>query len=424
MLPLAFIREHADLVRKGVADKGMQAPIDDILRLDERRRAVLAESEELKRQRNEASAQMARADAEERERRRGELREISDTIKALDGELAGLQSELDGLLLRVPNVPHPSVPVGKDETENVELYRAGEPPRFEFEPKPHWELGERLGILEFERAVKVAGTRFYLAQGLGARLQRAIINFFLDLHVREHGYTEVAPPFLINSAAMTGTGQLPKFGDEAYHLVDDDLWLNPTAEVPVTNLLRDEILPPGSLPLYYVAYCPSWRREAGAAGRDTRGTIRIHQFHKVEMVKFVEPERSYDELESLLDNALDVLRRLRLPYRVVQMCTGDLGFTQAKKFDPEVWCPGQDRYVEISSVSNFESFQARRANIRYRPEAGARLEYVHTLNGSGLAVDRTFAAILENYQQADGSVRVPEVLVPYMGGVEVIRAGS
>lgn len=424
MLPLAFIREHTDAVRKGVADKNMRAPIDAILQLDERRRALLAEVEELKRRRNEASAQMARADTAERDRRRGELREISDRIRSLDAELAELQSTLDSLVLQVPNVPHASVPIGRDETENVELCRAGEAPRFAFAPRPHWELGERLGILEFERAVKVAGTRFYLAKGLGARLQRSIINFFLDLHVREHGYTEIAPPFLVNSASMTGTGQLPKFGDEAYHLVDDDLWLNPTAEVPVTNVLRDDVLPPGSLPLYYVAYCPSWRREAGAAGRDTRGTIRIHQFHKVELVKFVEPDRSYDELESLLDDALDALRRLRLPYRVLQMCTGDLGFTQAKKYDPEVWCPGQDRYVEISSVSNFESFQARRANIRYRPEAGARLEYVHTLNGSGLAVDRTFAAILENYQQADGSVRVPEVLVPHMGGVEVIRAGS
>jgi len=402
----------------------MRAPIDEILRLDERRRALLAEAEEMKRRRNEASAQMARADPAERERRRGELRDISDTIKSLDQELADVQPALDRLVLQVPNVPHPSVPIGKDETENVELYRAGELPRFDFVPKPHWELGEQLGILEFERAVKVAGTRFYLTKGLGARLQRSLINFFLDLHVREHGYTEVAPPFLVNSASMTATGQLPKFGDEAYHLVDDDLWLNPTAEVPVTNIHRDEVLPRGSLPLYYVAYCPSWRREAGAAGRDTRGTIRIHQFHKVEMVKFVEPGRSYDELESLLDNSLDVLRRLRLPYRVLQMCTGDLGFTQAKKYDPEVWCPGLDRYVEISSVSNFESFQARRANIRYRPEAGAHLEYVHTLNGSGLAVDRTFASILENYQQADGSVRVPAALVPYMGGVEVIRAGS
>lgn len=424
MLSLAFLRDHPDLVRKAVADKGETAPIDDILARDAQRRAKLTEVEALKHQRNQSADDMARAEPAQREAMRGQLRQVSDRIRELDGETAELQEQLDDLLLRVPNVPHPSVPVGRDERDNVELYRWGELPRFDFEPKPHWEIGEGLGIFAFDRAVKVSGARFSATKGLGARLQRALVSWFLDLHVHEHGYIEVAPPYLVNSAAMTGTGQLPKFGEDAYYIERDGLWLNPTAEVPITNLHRDEIFPPGSLPVSYVGYCPSWRREAGSAGRDTRGIIRLHQFHKVEMVKIVVPEQSYAELERLLDNALDVLRRLGLPYRLLQMCTGDLGFTQTMKYDPEAWFAGQQRYIEISSVSNFESFQARRANIRFRPEAGARTEYVHTLNGSGLAIDRTLAAILEHYQQADGSVRIPEVLVPYMGGVEVMRAAS
>ncbi len=422
MLPLALIREQPDLVRRAAADKGEPAPIDEILDLDGRSRTLLTEVEALKRRRNEASSMMARADPTQRESMRGELKDLGDRIRGIDQEIAEVQPRLDDLLLRVPNLPHVSVPLGRDEQDNVELARWGDFPTFDFAPKPHWEIGERLGILDFERAVKVAGTRFYATKGLGARLQRALKNWFIDLHVQEHGYTEISTPYLVNDDAMTGTGQLPKFGEDAYHMESDGLWLNPTAEVPVTNLHRDEILPAGSLPIKYVAYCPSWRREAGSAGRDTRGTIRLHQFHKVEMVQLVEPGRSYEALESLLENALDVLRKLNLPYRVLHMCTGDLGFTQAKKYDPEAWFPGQQRYIEISSVSNFESFQARRANIRYRPESGAHAEYVHTLNASGLAIDRAFAAILENYQQADGSVRVPGVLAPYMGGVEVMRA--
>ncbi len=424
MLSLALIREQPDVVRKAAINKGEPAPVDEILELDTRRRELLKENEALKYQRNQASGTMARATPDERDRMRGELRDVSDRIRTLDAELSEIQQQLDDLLLRVPNIPHPSVPVGRDERDNVELYTWGNLPEFDFEPKPHWEVGERLGILDFERGVKLAGARFYVTRGLGATLQRALKNWFLDLHVRDHGYTEVSTPYLVDSVAMKGTGQLPKFGEDAYRIQDGDLWLNPTAEVPVTNLHRDEILPAGTLPLYYVAYCPSWRREAGSAGRDTRGTIRVHQFHKVEMVKFVRPEHSYDELESLLENALDILRQLRLPFRLLQMCTGDLGFTPAKKYDPEAWFPGQRRYIEISSVSNFESFQARRANIRFRPDVGASAEFVHTLNGSGLAIDRSFAAILENYQQIDGSVRVPDVLVPYMAGVEVIRAAS
>ncbi|MBI2861538.1 MAG: serine--tRNA ligase, partial [Chloroflexi bacterium] len=327
----------------------------------------------------------------------------------------------------VPNTLHPSVPLGSAEENNVEIRRWGETSRFasgrplDFEPLPHWDIGERLSIIDFERGSRIAGARFYVLRGLGARLERALTNWMIDLHVQEHGYTEIFPPFLVKRECLIGTGQLPKFEDDLYRCERDDLFLNPTAEVPVTNLHRGEIFEPGTLPRYYVAYAASFRREAGAAGRDTRGVTRVHQFNKVELVKFVEPSQSYEELERLVADVEDVLQRLQLPYRIMAVCAGDTGFAATKKYDPEVWCSGQGRYVEISSCSNFEDFQARRANIRYRSAPGARVAYVHTLNGSGLAVGRTTAAVLENYQQADGSVIIPEVLRPYMGGLEVIK---
>ncbi len=323
-------------------------------------------------------------------------------------------------MLRIPNIPDESVHYGKDESENIVVKRWGEIPEFGFEPKPHWEIAENLDIIDFKRGAKISGARFYVLKGLGAKLERALISFMIDLHVEKHGYREIFPPFLINRASMTGTGQLPKFEEDMYHTDKDDLFLDPTAEVPVTNLHRDEILKEEDLPIKYVAYTACFRREAGAAGRDTRGIIRVHQFNKVEMVKFVKPEESMKHLEELLDNAEDVLRALKLPYQLKKMCTGDLGFTAAIKFDPEVYMPAQDRYVEISSCSNFKDFQARRANIRYRTKDG-KLRYVHTLNGSGLAVGRTMAAILENYQQADGSVLIPEVLQKYMGTDKITR---
>ena len=423
MLSLKLIRERPDLVREGLAKRGDSAPIDDILRLDTERRQLLTEVENLRARRNQVSQELARMKQKPPELI-AEMRQVGDRIKALDVEVARVDGELDGLLLLVPNLPHESVPVGKDESENVQIRRWGEPRQFDFTPLPHWEIGERLGIVDFERGVKVSGARFYFMRGLGARLERAVINWMLDLHVREHGYLEVAAPYLVKRESMTGTGQLPKFEEDAYRVDPDDLFLIPTAEVPVTNLHRDEILEPGVLPLHYVCYTACFRREAGAAGRDTRGMVRVHQFDKVEMVKFVEPDKSYDELEKLTANAEDVLQRLNLPYRVVMMCTADLGFTAAKKYDPEVWCPGLDRFVEISSCSNFEDFQARRANIRYRPAPGAPPQFVHTINGSGLAVGRTVAAILETYQQKDGTVVVPEVLRAYMGGVEIIRGAK
>lgn len=345
---------------------------------------------------------------------RTKLKTMSDQLKEWDVELAQVEVEISELLLVIPNMPHASVPIGKDESDNVEITRWGELPTFDFEPKPHWDLGEALGILDFERGAKVAGARFTFLMGAAARLERALINFMLDVHTKEHGYREVSPPFLVNRAAMTGTGQLPKFEADAFK-TDNDLFLIPTAEVPVTNYHREELLDGAQLPITYVAYTPCFRLEAGSYGKDTRGLIRQHQFDKVELVKFVLPENSYQELDALLDNACEILRRLKLPYRVVALSTGDLGFSAAKCFDIEVWLPAQQCYREISSCSNFEDFQARRASIRFRREPKAKPEFVHTLNGSALAVGRTLVAILENYQQADGSVVVPEVLRPYAG---------
>jgi len=392
--------------------------VEEILELDVRRRQLLQKLEAMRAEQNRASGEIAKAkDKSTVADRITEMRQLSQRIKDMGPTIKDIEERLGQLLLLVPNVPDESVPVGMDESANVEVRSWGEPRQFDFQPLPHWDLGEGLGIMDFERAAKISGARFAVLKGLGARLERALTSFMLDLHTGEHGYTEIMPPYLVRRECMVGTGQLPKFEEDAYRTDPDDLFLVPTAEVPVTNLYRDEILDASQLPIYHVAYTACFRREAGSAGRDTRGLIRVHQFDKVELVKFVEPSSSYDELEKLLANAETVLKRLELPYRVSLMCTGDLGFTAAKKYDPEVWMPGQGRYVEISSCSNFADFQARRANIRYRPEAGAKTEFVHTLNGSGLAVGRTVAAVLENYQMSDGSIVIPDALRPYMGGL-------
>lgn len=417
MLDSKFIRANVELVKQGILNKGEDASLEEFLRLDERRRDILSEVEQLKNRRNIASKEVAQLKKNKQDATAliQETRQLSQQIKSLDEDLRAVEEALQQELLSLPNMPHPSVPVGPDESANVFVRSHGQPTQFDFTPKPHWDIGTDLDIIDWERGVNIAGARFVVYKGLGAKLRRALINFMLDVHINEHGYQEVSPPYIANRTSMTGTGQLPKFEDDAFKLSDHDYFLNPTAEVPVTNLHRDEILENEQLPLYYVAYCPSFRREVGSAGRDTRGVIRMHQFHKVELVKFTRPEDSYPEMEKLLRDAEHILQLLGLPYRVMQMCTGDLGFTASKKYDPEVWMPSYDRYVEISSVSNFEDFQARRINIRYRPQPKARPEFVHTMNGSGLAIDRTLAAILENYQTADGQVIVPEVLRPYMG---------
>lgn len=423
MLDPRFIRANPDKVRQAIANKGADANVDTFLELDERRRGILAEVEQLKNQRNIASQQVAGLKKEKQDATHliTETRVIGQRIKELDVELREVDSSIEAELLSLPNIAHESVPVGPDETANVFVRSHDEPTRFAFTPKPHWDLATNLDIIDWERGVKVTGARFIAYKGLGARLHRSVINFMLDTHTSQHGYREIAPPYIVNRNSMTGTGQLPKFEDDAFKLANTDYFLNPTAEVPVTNLHRDEILDADQLPLYYVAYCPSFRREAGSAGRDTRGIIRMHQFHKVELVKFTRAEDSYAEMEKLLADAEHILQLLGLPYRVMKMCTGDLGFTASMKYDPEVWMPSYDRYVEISSVSNFEDFQARRTNIRYRPEPKARPEFVHTMNGSGLAIDRTVAAILENYQTAEGDIIVPEVLRPYMGVERITR---
>lgn len=420
MLTAQFIRENVELVRTSLRNRNEDGPLDQILALDAQRRHLQQSFDAARASHKAMSKEIGQMKGSASEELRAELRVARDATRSIEAQLAEIEPALNDLLLRMPNIPHPSVPVGKDESENVVARNWGEPPQFDFEPRPHWEIGERLGILEFERATKISGSRFYALKGLGARLERALVAFMIDLHTTEHGYTEVAPPYLVSRDAMIGTGQLPKFADDMYHVPSDDLFLIPTAEVPVTNLHRQEILDPGVLPLYYVAYTPCFRREAGSAGRDTRGLIRVHQFDKVELVKFVEPSTSYDELEKLVRNAETVLERLGLAYQTKLMCTGDVGFAAAKKYDPEVWMPAPGRYLEISSCSNFEAFQARRARIQYRPAAGSSAEYVHTLNGSGLAVGRTMAAILENYQRRDGTVTVPEALRPYLGGLEAL----
>ncbi|MDI3481820.1 MAG: seryl-tRNA synthetase [Tepidanaerobacteraceae bacterium] len=423
MLDIKFIRQNPEIVKNALAKRGVGAALDDFMKMDEDRRNLLYEVEKLKNMRNQESEEIAR------KKRAGEsadelilkMREVSQKIKEMDDKINALESELQKILLTIPNIPDSSVPVGKSDADNVEVRRWGTPRAFDFDFKAHWDIGEALDILDFNRAGKITGSRFTVYKGAGARLERALVNFMLDLHVEKHGYTEIFPPFIVNRDSMTGTGQLPKFEEDAFKLFNNtDYFLIPTAEVPVTNLHREEILEKEALPIYYVAYSGCFRAEAGSAGRDTRGLIRQHQFNKVELVKFTEPEASMEELEKLTKDAEEVLQLLGLPYRVVALCTGDLGFSSAKTYDIEVWMPSYNRYVEISSCSNFKDYQARRARIQYRPAKGAKPQFVHTLNGSGLAVGRTTAAILENYQQADGSVIIPEALREYMGGMERI----
>ncbi len=425
MLDIKYMREHRDEVLAAMEVLGApDAPVAEALALDERRRAILARVEALRAERNAGSKQIGQLMREgkraEGQALQARMAAIGEEIAALDAELAQVEAAFNDAMLRIPNLPHPSVPVGRDERDNVVVRTVGELRAFDFPPRPHWELGPALDIIDFDRGVKLSGTRFYVLKGAGARLQRALIAWMLDLHIQKHGYTEVAPPYMVKAEMLVGTGNLPKFGDNLYHDAEEDFWWIPTAEVPVTNLYRDEILDGDALPIYHVAYTPCFRREKMSSGRDVRGIKRGHQFDKVEMVKFVRPETSMDELYKLIDNAEDVCRGLEIPYRVVQMCTGDLSFTAAVKYDLEMWAPGCGEWLEVSSCSNFMDFQARRANIRYRPAPGARPEYVHTLNGSGLALPRVMIAVLENYQQADGSIVVPEVLRPYMAGIERI----
>ena len=423
MIEIKFIRQNLSLVQKALEARGHQMDLDTFKTCDEDRRRILQELEALRHQRNVVSDRIA-------EMKKGgvttdalvaEMREVSSHIKELDKNLAVNKEQMDAILLGLPNIPHPTVPTGKDENDNPVIKTFGVLPEFDFDPQPHWDIGTHLKILDFDRASRITGARFPLYFGAGARLERALINFMLDLHINEHGYQEVLPPFMVNRQSMTHTGQLPKFEEDLFKLSGWDYYLIPTAEVPVTNIHQDETLNADQLPIYYTAYTPCFRSEAGSYGKDTRGLIRQHQFNKVEMVKFSLPESSYNELETLLNNAEIILQRLKLPYQVVELCTGDLGFSAAKTYDIEVWMPAQGVYREISSCSNFENFQARRANIRFKRKGKKGTELVHTLNGSGLAVGRTVAAILENFQKIDGSVIIPEALRPYMGGMEKIE---
>lgn len=422
MLDIKMIRQNVAMVKEKLATRNVdEAKINEFVALDEKRRAELVKVEELKKLRNDVSGEIAqlKRNKENADDKIAQMKKVGEEIKALDEQIAKIDEELTAIATTLPNLPHESTPIGKDEDDNVEVRRHGSVREFDFEPKPHWEIAENLGILDFERGAKVSGSRFVFYKGLGARLERAIYNFMLDEHGKE-GYTEVIPPYIVNSHSMFGTGQFPKFKEDVFQLANTDLTLIPTAEVPLTNYYNGEFLEEADLPVYFTALSPSFRSEAGSAGRDTRGLIRLHQFNKVEMVKLTKPEESYNELEKMTQNAENILQKLNLPYRVVALSTGDMGFSAAKTYDLEVWIPAQDTYREISSCSNCEDFQARRAMIRYRDENG-KVQYVHTLNGSGLAVGRTVAAILENYQNEDGSVTIPEVLVPYMGGVTVIK---
>ncbi|CAI3435151.1 serine--tRNA ligase [Enterococcus cecorum] len=422
MLDIKMIRQNVAMVKEKLATRNVdEAKINEFVALDEKRRAELVKVEELKKLRNDVSGEIAqlKRNKENADDKIAQMKKVGEEIKALDEQIAKIDEELTAIATTLPNLPHESTPIGKDEDDNVEVRRHGTVREFDFEAKPHWEIAENLGILDFERGAKVSGSRFVFYKGLGARLERAIYNFMLDEHGKE-GYTEVIPPYIVNSHSMFGTGQFPKFKEDVFQLANTDLTLIPTAEVPLTNYYNGEILEEVDLPVYFTALSPSFRSEAGSAGRDTRGLIRLHQFNKVEMVKLTKPEESYNELEKMTQNAENILQKLNLPYRVVALSTGDMGFSAAKTYDLEVWIPAQDTYREISSCSNCEDFQARRAMIRYRDENG-KVQYVHTLNGSGLAVGRTVAAILENYQNEDGSVTIPEVLVPYMGGVTKIE---
>jgi seryl-tRNA synthetase len=422
MLDIKKIREEFDTVKKAVEKRG-QGDFDllKVFKLDEKRRELLSVVEQKKNRQNLDSKEIPRYKKEGKDTTAlmEEMKLLSEEVKILDAEVSEIESQLYEGMLNIPNTPYELVPVGKTEDDNIEIRKWGTPREFKFQSKPHWEVGTDLDILDFERASKIAGARFTIYKGQGARLERSLINFMLNLHTEKHGYKEILPPFMVNRAAMTGTGQLPKFEDDMFHVPAKDFFLVPTAEVPLTNMLGDEILEAEQLPIYYTAYTPCFRKEAGSAGRDTRGLIRQHQFNKVELVKFTRPEDSYKELELLLEAAEEVLQILKIPYRVVRLCSGDLGFSAAMTYDIEVWMPSYGRYVEISSCSNFESYQARRANIRFRPEPKGKAEFVHTLNGSGLAVGRTFAAILENYQMEDGSVEIPEALVGYMGAKKI-----
>ena len=423
MLEAKYIRDHLEEVQARLASRGQMISLDQFVTIDGERRKTLQEWERLRAIQKKVSDEVSRKkkEGEDASDLISEMKKVSQELKELDGIVQEKEKALQEFLLIIPNLPHSSVPIGKDPSDNDEVRRWGEIPKFDFEPKPHWDIGEELGILDFKSGAKIAGARFTLYWDLGARLERGLINFMLDLHTREHGYREVLPPFMVNRMTMTGTGQLPKFEEELFKVEGTDYFLIPTAEVPVTNIHQDEVLEEKVLPLYYTAFTPCFRKEAGSYGKDTRGLIRQHQFNKVELVKFTKPENSYDELEKLLSNAEEVLKRLKLPYRVVNLCTGDLGFSASKTYDIEVWLPGQNTFKEISSCSNFEDFQARRAKIRYRISGKSKTEYVHTINGSGLAVGRTVVAILENYQQADGSVIIPEVLRAYVDGVERIE---
>jgi len=418
MIDPKILREKKEIVFEGLKKRGTEINLDRLFSADEKRRRLIQESEKMKSERNELSNEIARlrksgADAGDKI---SHLRDVGKNIEVLEQELRVVEKEWEDVLLIIPNIPHESVPVGASDTDNKEVKIWGEKPSFDFAPLPHWDIGEKLDILDFKRAAKITGSRFTLYKAGGALLERALINFMLDLHTREHGYTEVLPPFMVNRDAMTGTGQLPKFEEELFKLQGIDYFLIPTAEVPVTNIYNNEILKEDNLPIKFVAYTPCFRAEAGAHGKDTRGLTRQHQFNKVELVKFTKPEESYDELEGLLLDAEDILKKLNIHYRVSLLCTGDLGFSSAKTYDIEVWLPGQNIYREISSCSNFENFQARRAKIRYR-KSGNKVDFVHTLNGSGLAVGRTVMAVMENYQNADGSITIPEALRPYMHGM-------
>ena len=424
MLDLKFIRENPDLVKESLTKRRLNPElVDQFLEYDNRRRDILYEVEQLRHKRNVASekiGQLKRA-GEDVQPMISEMKDVSDRIKTFENELDDVEKNVNSIRLEIPNIPHEDVPVGNDEEDNELIRTWGEPRDFNFDFKPHWELGEDLDILDFERGTKVTGSRFTFLKGAGARLERALINFMLDYHRENHNYEEIFPPFIANNDSMTGTGQLPKFAADMFKLEDEEYYLIPTAEVPITNLYREEILDIDDLPIYHSAYSACFRAEAGAHGRDTRGIIRQHQFNKVEMVKFVTPETSYDELEKITNDAEDILQALELPYRVVRLCSGDLGFSAAMTYDLEVWLPAYDTYREISSCSNFEDYQARRAGLRYRPDPDSQTRYLHTLNGSGLAIGRTVAAILENYQNEDGTVSIPEVLKPYLGGMDKIE---
>ena len=423
MIDAKMIRANPEQVEARLNKRNLRGVLDEYLQLDGRRRQILVQVEELKNFRNTSSQEVGKLKkaGQDPTELMEKVRQVGKEIAALDEEVKNVEAQMDSILLNIPNLPHESVPVGPDENSNVEIRRWGQPRSFDFEPQAHWDIGPALDILDFERAAKLSGARFTVYKGLGARLERAVINFYLDIHTQQHGYREILPPFMVSADCMVGTGQLPKFAEDMFKVEGREMYLIPTAEVPLTNLYREEILDAADLPMYLTAYTPCFRAEAGSHGRDTRGVIRQHQFNKVELVKLVEPQHSYEELEKMTANAEKVLQLLDLPYRVVLLSTGDMGFSAAKTYDVEVWMPSYNEYKEISSCSNCEDFQARRANIRYRPGPKEKPQYVHTLNGSGVAVGRTVAAILENYQQEDGSVLVPEALKPYMGGIEVIK---